>query len=76
MKTYVDGDRVRAICDYCAELVEVEFRTCEYVTDVNDRIPNVMQGFCTECGERLLLPPQSSQVISQYFKDKICTINL
>lgn len=68
MKILTDGHQERALCPNCDGLTTVTFSYKPYMTEYGDAIPNVLQGFCDKCGERLLIPPQSIPKIRPYYQ--------
>ncbi len=67
IKIFNEGEKVEAFCPTCESDVTVTFRYEDYITEKNVKIPNVLQGFCDSCHERLLLPPQSTPKIAPYY---------
>jgi hypothetical protein len=68
MKIYIEGEKTRAICSTCHDICSVTFKCKAYITEHGDSIPDVLQGFCDKCGQRLLLPPQSTPRIAPYYR--------
>ncbi len=67
-KIFNENDKIKAFCPTCKSIVTVTFIYRPYLTEKKDEIPNVLQGFCDSCHERLLLPPQSTPKIAPYYK--------
>jgi len=68
MKIYIEGEKTRAICPTCHDICSVTFKYKAYVTEHGDLIPDVLQGFCDKCEQRLLLPPQSAPKIAPFYR--------
>lgn len=58
---------MKAACSTCKAICSVTYKYKPYETEHGDFIPDVLQGFCDSCGERLLLPPQSSYKIAPFY---------
>ena len=68
MKMYAEGDQARAVCHKCKAVCAATFRYKPYVTEFGDSVAEVLQGFCNACGERILLPPQSTPRVAPYYQ--------
>ena len=68
MKILNEGHREKAVCPACHDIRDVVYRYRPYITEDGDTIPEVLQGFCEGCGERLLIPPQSIPKIKPYYQ--------
>jgi hypothetical protein len=68
MKIYIEGEKSKAICSTCRDMCSVTFKYRVYATEHGDIIPDVLQGFCDKCGDRLLMPPQSTPKIAPYYQ--------
>ncbi len=71
MKEVVDGQKENSFCEKCKKIVSVTFRTEDYKTKYNDLIPDVMQGFCDTCSDRVTVPPQSAYLLRLYYIKKV-----
>jgi predicted amidophosphoribosyltransferase len=62
-----EGDKGLAICPHCEKNVFTTFKYAKY--KINGKtIPNVLQGFCDECGKPITIPHQSSMTIRDGLK--------
>jgi hypothetical protein len=64
-----EGDKSKGPCENCRKLVNTTFRYAplKYNGLV---IPDILQGFCDECGESVSIPHQSSYKIKE-FRERI-----
>ena len=67
MKIIKEGHKQRALCPECDKVTMVTFRYRPYMTESEEAIPDVLQGFCDGCGKRLLVPPQSIPKIKPFY---------
>lgn len=67
MKVYFEGEKSKAICPECKDIVETTFRyeTLKYDNKV---IPNILQSFCDVCGSACSFPHQEVGKIKSYLK--------
>lgn len=66
-----EGHTERAHCSQCRGLVSITFKYRPYLTEDGDSIPDVLQGFCDRCNNRILMPPQSIPKIQPYYAKQI-----
>lgn len=67
---YKEGDKSKAICEKCSKVVITTFKYADFIVNDN-KISNILQGFCDECGESVSIPHQSTLKIYEYKKNKI-----
>ena len=67
IKIFNEGHTEKGFCAKCKAVTGVTFKYKPYLTEGGDTIPEVLQGFCDGCGDRLLLPPQSIPKIQPYY---------
>ncbi|MBL8024807.1 MAG: hypothetical protein JNL74_00255 [Fibrobacteres bacterium] len=65
MIIHKEGDKSKAICERCKEIVPVTFRYAPFMAQ-GLKVPEVMQGFCDKCGDSVSLPHQSTYRIREY----------
>jgi hypothetical protein len=58
------GDKSSAICERCKKIVSMTYRYGDFITK-DKTIPNVLQGYCDECGNVVSLPHQSISTIKK-----------
>lgn len=65
MKEYFEGEKSKAICPKCKEVMETTFRyeTLKYDNKV---IPNILQSFCDVCGSACSFPQHEVKKIKSY----------
>lgn len=62
LSPFKEGDKSKAICYRCGHVVTTTLRLSEYI--IADRIvPDVLLGFCDECGDMVSIPHQSAKKI-------------
>ena len=59
MILHKEGETSKALCDHCKEIVPVTFRYADLKAH-GLVIPDILQGFCDNCGEPVSLPHQST----------------
>ncbi len=67
MKVYFEGEKSKAICPECKDIVETTFRYESLKFD-NEVIPNILQSFCDVCGSVCSFPHQEVEKIKSYLK--------
>jgi len=65
MVIHKEGDKSKAICEKCGKVVSTTFKYADFVVNGN-KIPEVLQGFCDECGDSVSIPHQSTFRIHEY----------
>lgn len=65
MKIYKEGDKSKGPCYTCEKLVNTTFRFASYKYQ-SVAIPDILQGFCDECGDSVSIPHQSSDKIKSF----------
>jgi hypothetical protein len=62
---YNEGDKAQGPCYACMKLVTETFAYAEYKSEgiVN---PEILQGFCDECGSPVSIPYQSTYKIREF----------
>jgi len=60
-----EGDKSKGACEKCRKLVITTFRYAPLKYN-NLVIPDILQGFCDECGEPVSIPHQSSYKIKEF----------
>ena len=66
MKLYKAGDKSKAICHFCKDLVETTFGY--HTVPFNDgcgSVPNIMAATCDQCGSVVSIPAQSTTAIKE-----------
>lgn len=64
-----EGDTSRGPCENCRKLVSTTFRYAPLKYNVLV-IPDILQGFCNECGASVSIPHQSTYKIKE-FRDRV-----
>jgi hypothetical protein len=65
MIIHKEGEKSKAICEKCKEIVSATFRYADFTVN-GCKIPDVLQGFCDKCNESVFLPHQSTFRIREY----------
>jgi len=65
MVIHSEGEKSRAVCERCRGVVTTTFRYAPFRVN-GARIPDVLQGFCDQCGDAVSLPHQSTFRIREY----------
>lgn len=60
-----EGDKSKGLCEKCRKLVNTTFSYTAYKYN-NLVIPNILQGFCDECGTAVSIPHQSTFKIKEF----------
>jgi len=60
-----EGDKSKGPCEKCRKLVTETFRLAPLKYN-GLIIPDILQGFCDECGEPVSIPHQSSYKIKEF----------
>jgi hypothetical protein len=71
---FKEGDKSRAVCNTCKKIVSSTFRYALYNYG-GLMIPDILQGFCDECGVAVSIPHQSRYEIKE-FREQIETVDL
>jgi len=65
MVIHKEGDKSRAVCDTCKNIVSTTFRYAPYNYE-ELTISDILQGFCDVCGVVVSIPHQSSYKIKEF----------
>lgn len=69
MKKLKENNKKRAICNNCKKIVSTTFKIATYKVEELE-VPEVLQGFCDECGSMIAFPHQSTIKINEYRKNE------
>lgn len=66
---FKEGDKSKGPCEKCQKLVSITFKNAPFKYK-EFIIPNILQGFCDECGDSVSIPHQSTFKIKE-FREKL-----
>lgn len=70
MKIFVEGDKSRAVCNHCGDMVRTTFvRRDVPFSDGSGLARNILVGACDACGHTVSIPAQSTPAISRARKE-------
>lgn len=75
MKLYLQGDRGKALCEHCQQVVGITYTRRDVpFSDGNGQAREVLVGVCDLCATVVAIPPQSTPAIKEARKQSLTSI--
>lgn len=75
MKLYLQGDRGKALCEHCQQVVGITYSRRDVpFSDGNGQAREILVGVCDLCATVVAIPPQSTPAIKEARKQSLTSI--
>lgn len=75
MKLYLQGDRGKALCEHCQQVVGITYTRRDVpFSDGNGQAREILVGVCDQCATTVAIPPQSTPAIKEARRQQLTSI--